>query len=315
MKLKAALAVLVLVAACGKEPDHPEPEPSPPPIAQTMREAAALTAAEFVDGARVVSRGDPTKKPGDGLIFAGTWLAAAPCDISAPLGEALAAEIVARGGVISRHPTMPDEVSLDGALGWYLGVAAQVKRCGKGETWREAIRLHRDYVRDHHGRMNPGSSAELVPEFDYVLERIAAELGLAPPPPASQLRTLEFEVGAWAKAVVTAKAACFRIHLGYLALRAPEILGDEVRRASFCAGATGAAAPLVEHYCGGGELKAWVDAFTPDVWEYRHQRCSGWETPDGKGIRHPRVDLQIGIRESYLVDDPKAARYAEGVGL
>lgn len=300
------------LASCGKEPDHAEPEPSPPPIPELYRAAAELTAAEFVDGARIVSRGDPTKKPGDGLTFAGVWLYAAPCDLSAPLGDALAGEIVARGGIISRHPSLADEVTLDGALALYRGVAEQVRRCGKADTWREAIRLHRDYVNAHAGRMNPGSDSTLLPPFDYPLERIAAGLGLAPMPSAIDLRALEIAVGTWAHAVVTTHSACFRIHLGYLALTAPEALGDDVHRATFCAGAVGADIPLIDHYCGRGDLKAWVAGYERDLWEYRHQRCGGWETPDGKGIRHPGVDLQAGIREAYLVPDAELARMAEG---
>ncbi len=57
--------------------------------------------------------------------------------------------------------------------------------------------------------------------------------------------------------------------------------------------------PLIDHKCGRGDLKGWIDAFKFNEWEYRHQRSGKWEQPDGDGDETPGLDLITAIRAAY----------------
>ena len=304
--MRALLCCLALcIFACASPDDEPKRlEPSAEVLADYIDTSERLVSSH-VDGGRVVARyrdGTPADT-GDGLIFGGIALAALPCEIGAELERTLASEIIARNGVLARHPSLADQVSLDGALGLWYGVADRIARCpGSRDLWRPAIGAHLAFVERNKGRLNPGSSAYVPAEFTYVLDLLAHRLDLRGMPHNDRLHILGAQVGIWARAVTSTRASCFRVHLGWLTLATVDKLGKEAPRGSFCRGSSGGDQPIVDNYCGRASLVDWLAKYKQNEWGYRHQRCGAWETPDGNGREQPWLDKLIAMRIAYKLD-------------
>jgi hypothetical protein len=76
-----------------------------------------------------------------------------------------------------------------------------------------------------------------------------------------------------------------------------EELGGKISSESrnvFCAATKGAGLPTTDSWCGRGGLDTWLDSFVYNTWQYRHQRCPGWEVADGAGDDQPAVDELVG---------------------
>lgn len=298
------LIVAIALAACSRAPQRPDPEPSPPPVSERYQ-AAVARLDPFLDGGWIVSRRPDAsaEHTGDSLIWSGIAMAALPCDgPGAAIETALSEAVHAKGGALERHPTLPSDASLDGALGLYLGVAERTARC-HSQAWPAVIAEHAAFVREHEGKVNEtGGSLEAA--LGVVLDQVGFQLGVGPRPTDGRQRTLEAEMASWAFVARASRSACFRIHLGWLALRTIEKAGGAVTaggRDAFCAASAGTDLPVVDHWCGRGDVAGWIDAFQYDAWEYRHQRCPAWETPDGKNNHSPAIDYLIAIRDAYEV--------------
>ncbi len=317
------LLFVILFAACSKAPPPTKPLSPDDSARLSHRETAerivvgSVALPAFVDGDRVVSRyaDGRIEHEGDGLIWLGVTLAGLPCDMGLDLEARAAAGIVADNGSLSRHPSRPDDASLDGALGLYRGVIERSVRCGRGDVWREAMQKHVDLLDRTGGRLNERGSAIIALDFIAVarLAAIAAGANVRRPTDA-ELGRLEAEAVGFAKVVaggyrlwkaglVDKAPACFRLHLSYLTLRSMERSGVGVSgggRASFCDTVDFADLPLVEHWCGRGDLVGWIQSFQHDLFEFQHQRCTEYESPDGKPDLHtPGVDKLIAEREAY----------------
>lgn len=307
--MRYVLALLfALCAACGVAPSpRADPKP-PPPEARSRFEEGAARLFGMLDHGWVVSRHPEDGSPehqGDSLIWSGMALGALDCERGRAVENALFDMLAETGGGLYRHPSLKNEVSLDGALGFYRGLASWVKRCpGAKARWRAPFALHRAYLDEHGGRLNVAAAdiyyAKLVPEFNAITAQLGAELGVASPPADGQVLGLGVEVLAWAKAVVHERAACYRIHLGLIALQALELAGRKVPalvRNDFCATTAGLGLETTDLWC--GRPSTFLADFRYDSWEFSGQRCKTWETPDGQGLTTPAVDLLTYLRDAY----------------
>lgn len=283
--------------------------------AKAYRAASERMVRDHFDGSRIISR-DPTtgevRHKGDGLIWDGIAMAYLPCDLGAPLEAAMVAELVARDGILSRHADLPDSVSADGIIGFYRGVVERVVRCGAADAWREPMRLHLARLEANDWHPNPADSARLEYGIEALARLAASLVGVGSAPNTA---TLERSMVLWAKANKTAydlwkrglypnpePPACYRMNLGWTALTAIEAAGMSVSsktRDGFCAATTHAGLPTVDHWCGRTHLVDWTSTFQFNEWEYRHQRCTEWESPDGNGLVTPGLDYVVGMREAY----------------
>ena len=293
------------VISCSKE-DEEEPTEPATDIREIYDDTAKRAVSEFLDHSRIVSRdknGQPSNV-GDSLIFSGLALYGLPCDLGTPIEAQIISEIGSLKGGLMRHPLEPNEASLDGALGLYFGIADRISRCGSSAVWKPAIDLHMAFVDGNHQRLNPKSDSVLTKEFDYVLHLLGNKLGLRSKPTDDVKLLMGLESAEWARACMVAKKSCFRIHLGLLALKTVEMLGENIPKSvkwDFCDVTRESQMPTVDHWCERGDLKKWIDDFKFDVWEYRHQRCGYFETPDANGNRTPAIDYLVAVRTAYEV--------------
>jgi hypothetical protein len=305
MKLIHVLFFFCLTV-CGE----PDKEEAAQPITKSEKDlyhdASTRLVNEFLDHNRVVSRGkngEPANA-GDSLIWSGIALYGLSCEMGDAIERQLIDEIVSTNGTLMRHPTLAaDDGNLDGAMGLYFGVADRIARCpGSRDAWKEAIRLNLKYVDEHDLHLNPKSDSKLEKFFDYVLQLLAHKLDLRTKPTDDVKLLLGLEIGEWSRATIVAKKSCFRIHLGFLALKTVESLGEtwpNIVKNNFCDVTRETQMPTVDHYCGRGDINEWLQKFKFDEWEYRHQRCGLWETPDAGDFRTPGLDFLVGSRLGY----------------
>lgn len=304
MNLWIFVLLMAVGIGCGKAEDKSDPVDADDQ-ARTLFTAASDRLMPMLDRGFVVSRDSDgeARHTGDALIWSGMAVGALDCAHASPVSEALRGMLEQLNGGLYRHPDLPNDISLDGALGLYKGVSALVTRCpDELEPWKKAMALHKDFADLFGQLMNEHSDAELVDEFHYVRDLLFHKLGLRAKPSSDRLRILEAQIAGWAYGVKLKKAACFRVHLGLISLQAVEQMGESVSKAGrdkFCQATEGLELPTTDHWCGRGDLVSWVQSFQFDQWEYRHQRCTGWETPDGKGYRTPGVDLLEAMRQAY----------------
>ncbi len=305
---KFGLIFLLFFVSCGNAEDEDSPEEPATPIEEIYSDASQRLMDNFLEMNRVVSR-DKDKRPqneGDSLLFSGISLYALPCSMSERIEKQLVSEILERDGALMRHPTLSrDDASLDSALGLYYGISERIKRCpGASDSWKEAIKKHIEFVTSHDLKLNPKSDSKLEKYFDYVLFLLGSKLGVKTKPTDDVKLLLGIEIGLWAKACVVSKKSCFRVHLGLLSLKTIENLGENIPdpiKIEFCKITEGIDMPTVDHYCKRGDLKAWIENFEYNQWEYRHQRCGQWEKPDANGFETPALDYLVAIRTEYAV--------------
>lgn len=290
-----ALTILALSLGCSRARPVPPVDPSAA-AAESYYEAEARLESTFLDQGMVVSRGK-TENLGDSLIWSGVGLGSEDCAHSG-LRDGLYSLVKGTGGRLARHSSTPDAVSLDGALGYYYGVANRLVRCpSEAGQWHDTLSLQKDYMDAHGGQINVGY---LMPgNFDFVQKAVMAKVGLSTAPSDDSLKGLAIEATAWTTAVKLQKAACYRVHISWLALRTAEILGYSPPRDGFCAASNSLGLAVVDHWCGRGGLDDFMSGFVYNKWQYKHQRCQDWETPDGDGDEQPAVDYLIGYTELY----------------
>lgn len=243
----------------------------------------------------VVSRdaaGEPHAR-GDSLIWTGILLGVAPCDYVSPLYTAFS------DGHLFRHPALANQISVDGVLGLYYGIASRLRRCGDKEALKAAFLPHFTYTVANRGLLNPNSDIRLDLEFTYIRDLIALNLGIINAAPTNR-NNFQTMINLWVFSVMAKNASCYRVHLGWLAFRVSESFGGLSNRARghFCWATDDAGLPLIDHWCGRGDLLQWMQDFQVNEWEYRHQRCPARSEPDGQGYERPGIDFLIAFIES-----------------
>lgn len=293
--------ILAALAACApKEPAEPE-DPSSDIVGQY--DFASDRLLGMLDRGMVVSRWESgeAEHQGDSLIWSGIAMAALSCEDGLVIEDTLLAMMAELGGGMARHHDRMEKISIDGAIGAYRGIGERIARCpGSAEKWGPMLQAHLA-----NETLNPHTDVTWPLEFRYVPELLLAVAIGGARPDARRLVDLAAQIETWALAVVASKAACYRINLGYQALRTVERAGEAIppsRRANFCTVTRGTRLPTVESWCGRAPIREWIGEFQYNQWEYRPQRCIAWESPDGKpGLSTPAVDLLEAYRDAYTL--------------
>jgi hypothetical protein len=264
--------------------------------------------SEFLENGYVVSR-DRQNKPmhqGDSLIWSGIAMASLSCEDAAPIRKALVDSVLRHDGRFLRIDPLPasykgNETSRDAETGALFGFTMHALRCPQfrpqlAHAWQK----HREFVERHglHEGWNPNFF--LNPSMKFIFDLVSHEL-LGTARPSDESRKL-FEAGVLldSKTIAYRKSACYPIHLSTLMLVLAAKLGkpvNELTRREFCHDTRGMDLPLTEWYCGRGNFGNYLASFETDKWEYRHQRCPRWESPDvDPGDRSPGVDFLVALR-------------------
>lgn len=289
--------IFIFLVACGSHKTAPKTDPSPD--ISTLYSSASARLISMLDSGWVVSRYDDKsmEHQGDALIWSGIAMASLSCEQGEIIESALIDAIVNANGSLYRHPSLPNQISMDGAIGLYRGIAHRIKACGKADAWKHAMELHIAIPDDI---LNSDSNVGLPPEFTYVRDLVAARTTGGPDPSLARMDALTAEVTGWALGVVQSKSPCFRINLGFQSLKAAEELGINVDHGPFCLATKDVHLAQVDTWCDRPGAETWIRNFKYDEWEYAHQRCVAWESPDGKPNLHtPGLDLIELLKENY----------------
>jgi len=304
------LLCLLFTFGCAKAEDKHEPEPPTDPIVEQRNSVVNRLINNHVVDFAVVSRAidGSTEHEGEGLIWAGVALQSLTCDEGFFIELAIRDMITRHGGALVRIEPLGEyaggrEITADGAIGLYAGIAARIKKCPDTlAAWSQTMRLHKDFLDTHRGVLHPNVDAKVPAEFTFSRDLLFHKLGLAGMPDSDRSHILESQLVVWAWGVKKAKAACFRLNLSMLAVETNEALGlapSQNFRNLWCAATNGTDVPLVDHWCGRKSIHDYIASFKTDEWEYRHQRCGAWETPDGDGLYTPSLDLLRALSVGY----------------
>lgn len=306
---RIGLLFALLALSCGRPVDKIEPRDPPLAIQLKYHFASERLMADHLENGWVVTRkpdGTP-EHTGEALLWSGVALASLSCEDGAAIEDMLIDTVKRHDGALVRYEPLGEyeggrEVTLDGAIGFWRGVAARLACPGSPEKWAPAIKLHLDYVERSKGHLHPNAKVVIPPGFDYVVHLLGHRLGLSGLPSSDAFGGLRTALALWAKATVDNRKPCYRVHLGLLMLESVEALGVGVPRETFCIASKGAGMPLVDHYCGMEQpLLDWIDDFKFNVWEFQHQRCAGWESPDADGDATPGLDFLVGVKHAYTI--------------
>jgi len=291
------LLLIIALTGCGQLPGHDKKSESHgEPLSYEFLSTRLLS--RFVENGYVVSRhpsGEPDHQ-GEGLLWSGIALDALRCEDGNAIEDSLIAGIVKRNGALVRTEPLlgyegKNEITLDGALGLYRGIASRAKRCKTGPKWAEALSLHAAMVDRLGGAMNPNAPAKLG-VFAYVLDSLVKSQSINAEGFGVEKTALEVSVISWAFGVIVTKNACYRLNLTLLAVQTLDDVGDSISSTAkkrYCNATRGGGIATIERYCGRPEN--FVAEFKLNEWEYAHQRCKAWETPDGAGLETPALDL------------------------
>lgn len=308
------IALLIMLTGCGvfgKRTPHPQVEPTPT-AQERYAEAIDRLESGFVENGFIVSRWDDGRPEhmGEAILWTGLAMAHMPCERGNRFERRLIEVMLDHGGGLVRFEPLGEyangrEITVDGALGLYYGVADRIARCNAADHWREPWRLHLAYLERHNGRLhvNARNYAVMPAEFTALRDAISHALGLRGKPHTDRIRILESQVTAWASGVVAQKAPAYRLNLGRLALQGLERLGYRIDGSAFCAVSEPARIANIEHWCGREGLSEFIEDFKFDTWEYRFQR-GAWEQPDGKaGLSTPGLDLIEALSTYYYLSN------------
>lgn len=295
------LLLAALLTACGQAPDNGGQNSATPAVKAAYEATQKRLMGGTPEGWVISLSGETETAQGDSLLFTGIGMGVTDCLRGLKLENALVEMSAKLSGGAWRHPTIPDDVSDDGALGFYYGIVKRAKRCGLSPDMQEAFKAHITFVANHKGRLNPHSSVTLAAPLEVVLKAASHVTGLGDGPTRDEVDGLGVTMATWAEAVRAKNAACYRVHLGLLALQTLEAAGyhSPIGRNAFCAATKTLDLPTTNYYCGRDGLDSFLADFRYDVYEYRHQRCPAWESADGDGLWRPAIDHLIGLVDMY----------------
>lgn len=311
------IIVLILAALIGCEKSE-DKFPDEIPSDEVKSEYRALS-QNIVDNFTIGGFGVISRKPngepehqGEALIWGGTYLWAAPCDISEPVSKSMAAMVDRLDGQLIRVDPLGEyiggrEVTLDGAIGFMLGVSRRITDCNEWQLWEQPIRKMIDFQNANNDRLHRNVQAKMTRGFTYLRDLIASKITASPKPSEDRKRDLEKVLAGWPALVQAARttgvgsSACFRVNLSFSSVLTLETLGKDFSqeaRNQFCHNTKEMDIPTISHYCGRKSILEYIASYMPDQWEYRHQRCQ-WESPDGKENTSPKLDLLMAYVLAY----------------
>ncbi|HYF59230.1 MAG TPA: hypothetical protein VEA81_09755 [Burkholderiaceae bacterium] len=310
----AVLLALFAAGGCAHAPRTAPPGAPADGAVERYRAGVARLVAGHLDDGQVVSRNadGAAAHRGEALIWTWTLIGTLGCEDGAPLLARALERLRSNSGALYRYEPLPDEyvggneVSLDGEIGYWYGVARRLARCpADRELLAEAWQLRQAAVDGAGGRLHPNVAQSAYAELSAVRDQVAYALGLRGEPAADRLEVLGGQLAAWAGAVAAAKAPCYRWNLAWLLVRTLEAAGRSLPgggRNAFCAVTAGGDVPTVDHWCGRPGLAEFLAGYVANSWEYRFQRCGAWEAPDGAGLATPGLDELVALRELYVLD-------------
>ena len=272
-----AIICAILVAACAKAPQTPA---TPPEVLTYDAVADRSLAYKDADGA-VTSPGRPDKGAGDRLIFTGLEAYGLDCARGDQPSAFLHSFVASPSGT---------SVDLDGLLGFYRGVSKRMDACADG--WSDDLLRVRGYLE--------ANDSFMPAPFDFIAAAVESHAGLRSAPTADAQAALEATVTAWVGADLAAKSACYRVNLALIALQTIESVGypmSTAARTSFCAAALPSGIATIKEFCGEAGLSDYIANFQYNQWQYKHQRCTAWETPDG--IDEAGIDFLVAYRDLH----------------
>lgn len=261
----------------------------------------------FLEGGYVVSR-DRRQEPmhqGDSLLWTTLAMASLPCAQASPILEALTRSIERHDGRILRFEPLPDsyrgnETSRDAEVGALYGFATLSQRCPQyRDSLARAWGRHREFVESHDGRLHEGSNPNFYmnPGLKFVWDLVSHHLLGSARPSSESLHFFEAAVTLSSTTIRNQKSACYPNHLSTLLLTTAAKLDmpvNHLTRREFCHQTRDLDLPLTEWYCERGEGRAFLANYQVNQWEYRHQRCPSWESPDvDAGDSSPGVDYLV----------------------
>lgn len=306
MRIAIALAAALALAGCGKKEKGGQDGGNGLPAAEDLsafkpqaQELKARLLSGFVSQGFIVSMDGPTViETGDAAIFTGESLLFLSCAEGQPVQDALIAAIHAAGGMIPRFavpdPASDRPTSRDMVLGVMLGFLYRADACPDQRpaieaSWAE----HHGYVKAMGGDLGPGTGNDLG-SLHWLWDR--ASIALHATDNATDKGIFELGMTSTARSIHDLKSACYPMHLGDIQILAAAHMGDAVSDSAhqlFCGESDGMDLPLTDWLCGRRAASDWLAAFKQDEYQFRHQRCGGWEGPDGKGHQHPDVDFLL----------------------
>jgi len=265
-----------------------------------------LISRHLFKGQVVSVRDDGTlEHTGDALLWSGLALGSLPCTEAEEVESALARMVESYGSFVRFNPLAKEyldgrEVSNDGYIGVLFGYARYLQRCPSNKaSIQEVWAAHRRALASWGGELYEGTGVKFPDIFSLVPDALSHKLDLRKSADtAFSPGRMKLEIGAtgWAKAVMTKKAACYRIHLATLLLIASDALGEtpsKTGKAAFCGATGGADLPLTDWLCGRRSAKSYLENHPKNAYEYRSQRC-GYEKPDGDaGLDTPWLDYLV----------------------
>lgn len=246
---------------------------------------------DYLDKGFVISHGSNQNK-GDSLFFTSLAMYALDCTHGKIFSDTLQAMMKDENGGLSRHPDLIGQLSLDGLLAFYRGVTHRIIDCGEKIAWASLLGEHKHWTDAHTDYLPAG--------FTFVRDRVLYIAGIGGEPAAARQAELEIVVGGWAETTLKEKAACYRVNLGLISLQTIEASGrsiSKIGRDNFCFVTKDANIPTVDKFCGRTGMDAFLTDFKYNVWQYRHQRCPGWENPDG--VDEPGIDYLVAYADAF----------------
>lgn len=262
---------------------------------------------DFLEGGYVVSRAPDgsVEHVGDSALWSAIAMGSMDCAASQHIEDALVDSVHKNGGRWIRFEPLPanyvgNETSRDMEVGATFGFAMRSLNCPRSyNRLKNAWKAHRDFVLDHGGKLHEGSNWNFVmtPGFRFVWDLVSHHFGLNSKPSSSDVRLFESAIVAGVKGITARKDSCYPIHLSTLQAITADKLGMsiiELAKREFCSDTRGLGLPLTDWFCGRGGVEDYLKNFKTDEWEYRHQRCTTWESPDvDPGERTPATDFLI----------------------
>lgn len=297
-----ASLVFWLLASCGyfEKRKSKESEPHTQTAAERYSQAEERLFKHFItDKGFIVSRWDDgsTEHEGEAVLWSGVAMAVLPCGDANPIEDGMIAMINRNGGALVRFEPLGEyengrEITIDGAIGLYHGIAYRLAHCDSGAKWLDAWGLHLKYLEDHGGKLNAKAKNDVIlpAEFTTLRDAISHRLEMRGAPHKDRIKVLELQAAGWAAGVVKAQAAAYRLNLSFLTFQGLEFLGYSIDGKEFCAASKAAKIPDIDFWCGHSDLHAFIKNFRYNEWEYRFQR-GDWEEADGRnGLKTPALD-------------------------
>lgn len=299
--MKHLIPIILCLLACTKTPS--KPDDVVPTDNQIYMQTVQHVLTHVSNGYVITLKPDGQPEAmGEGLLFAGEFLWAAPCIEGKAVSEAIAGMITRMDGQLVRYEPLGEyeggrEMSVDGAIVLYKGIARRIMDCGESQLWSGPIDLHYKFLKSHSWRLHANVGDDLKGlghDFTLPLDLIRWRLGQDGEPSGYRMYQLEHQAAVWALSLHPQRRACYRVNLGWSSVISAEVMGWPATgkgRDEICLATRGMDIPTVDHWCARTPIDNYLSNYVIDEWQYRHQRCGAWEFADGNGNNSHRLDL------------------------